>query len=200
MTARRISRGAREELGEDILAHLEERWRYDSDVLLDLPAARKPLVYDDFQAKCGSARLALFTPADWESLQPNTAHVEEALRWSAKDPPPLPPMQIIGKLPGQRISLPNPMPNGTMSNHLQASMANQLYAAANRAMSVTQAQAQNVAAQQGRRASSGTPKSPVQQSAQPHQQQQQQQSTLAQQPKNPPQPFGVRRLMLENGA
>ena len=194
LAARAFEREQLEPLESDVIARLEERWRYDSDIGHDLPTAREPLIADDFDLRFASSRVSLATLADWESLSPHTAHVEEALRWLAKEPEPLPPVQLIGKLPGQRIAPYVSNQNGQLPSLLPANMANQLYAAANRAMSVTQAQAQNVAAQQIRRASTGGPKSPVQQ------QQQQQQQMQQQQPLNPPQPFPIRRLMMENNA
>jgi enhancer of polycomb-like protein len=195
LSARSLPKGLSQQLDENILARLEERWRYDTDVGQDLPAAREPLIFDDFDTRTSSARLSFTSLVDWESLLPSTTHVDEALRWTAKEPESLPPIQVIGKLPGQRIQPFVTGQNGQIQNLLPPNMANQLYAAASRAMNVTQAQAQNVAAQQIRRASSTAPKSPIQ--GQMQQQQQPQQSGPLM---NPPQPFPIRRLMMENSA
>lgn len=192
MVARRLQSAMPLPAGSRVTDRIEERWRYDSDIYSDLPCAREPLILDDYSAECCSARLSLVSVSDWESLLPNLSHLEEALRYAAKEPDPLPPVQVAGRLPGQRIAPFNPVPSGAITNMLPANMANQLYAAANRAMSVTQAQAQNVAAQQSRRASSGTPKSPVQQ--------QPVSSTMTGQQPSQSQLPQLRRIMMENGA
>lgn len=138
-----------------------ERWRYDSDVTSELPSMRHPTILDDFATRYSASRASLIPATDWEALFPNTAHVEEALRWTLKEPERLPPIQVLGRLPGQpkNIALQQqqqqyPLVNGNINNPLTASMANQMLAAANRAQHVAQATAQSVAAAQLRRASS----------------------------------------------
>lgn len=206
------------------LSRQQERWRYDSDVITELSAHLGPMVVDDFDTKYSAARSCLVTQADLDSLGPNLVYIDDAMRWTAKEPDRLPPIQVLGKLPGQQRShpagnggmgmgmnlgggggFPNGM-NGGLSNSVTANMASQMYAAANRAMGVAQAQANSVAAQQQqqqlRRASSGTP-NPGSQQQQPVQQQ----SAQALPPLLPsaqqlgmPQPPQIRRLMWENGA
>lgn len=87
--------------------HMPERWRYDSDLTSELPLSVTRSTIDDFQLRFSTRRLLSVHPSDWELLNPNTQHVEEAMRWLLREPDEMPPVQVIGKLPGQRMSLSN---------------------------------------------------------------------------------------------
>lgn len=182
----------------------QERWRYDSDVTYELPATRHPTVVDDFDARFAASRATLVPATDWESLFPNTLHVEEALRWTLKEPERLPPIQVLGRLPGQPKNQNNgyPLVNGTINNPLTANMASQMLAAANRAQHVAQATAQSVAAAQLRRASTHGGTNPAGSPAvqpMPTQHSNMSSNGASNGGGNVPQPPQIRRLMWENG-
>lgn len=88
---------------EEKLERMKERWRYDADVPQELPSTRFPMVLDDFDTKFAATRSRMLPVSDWESVYPASSHVEEALLWTMREPDRPPPMQVIGKLPGQRI-------------------------------------------------------------------------------------------------
>lgn len=103
-----------EEGDEEALERMRERWRYDSDVPQEIPASRYPMVLDDFDTKFAATRSRMLAVADWESVYPASSHLEEALRWTMREPDRPPPMQVIGKLPGQRIHAFAPQQPGSM--------------------------------------------------------------------------------------
>lgn len=88
---------------EEAMERMRERWRYDSDIPQEIPASRYPMVLDDFDTKFAATRSRMLAVNDWESVYPASSHIEEALRWTMREPDRPPPMQVIGKLPGQRI-------------------------------------------------------------------------------------------------
>ena len=165
----------------DAIARMYERWRYDDDLSTELPSTRHPVIVDDYETRFAAIRTSLVSSTDWEALYPNTIHVEEALRWTLKEPERLPPIQIIGKLPGLRASLA-PIANGTVSAPVPASMPNQMLPVANRAHTSGQMTASAGAHQAARRNTSNG-------------------SASVQLPNVPlpPQQPQIRRLMWENG-
>lgn len=106
LASRRIepnSSGDEDGEGEDKMVRMRERWRYDADIPQELPSSRYPMVLDDFDTKFAATRSRMLAVSDWESVYPASSHLEEALRWTMREPDRPPPMQVIGKLPGQRI-------------------------------------------------------------------------------------------------
>lgn len=91
------------EAEKEAVDRMRERWRYDADVPQEVPASRYSMVLDDFDTKFAAMRSRMLSVADWESVHPASLHLEEALRWTMREPDRPPPMQVIGKLPGQRI-------------------------------------------------------------------------------------------------
>ena len=111
-----------------------ERWRYDSDIATDLPFTKHPLIVDDFETRFACARSTLIPASEWDSLYPDTLHVEEALRWTIKEPERLPPVQVVGKLPGQSTPvIMQQSTNGSGPMPIPSNIANQMVAVANRA-------------------------------------------------------------------
>lgn len=107
LTSRRVAPDSSDDEGgperEEVMQRMKERWRYDADIPQELPSSRYPMVLDDFDTKFSATRSRMLAASDWESVYPATVHIEEAMRWTMREPDRPPPMQVIGKLPGQRI-------------------------------------------------------------------------------------------------
>lgn len=109
LASRRVASDASDEEGgdedakEEVMQRMRERWRYDADIPQELPSTRYPMVLDDFDTKFAATRSRMLAASDWESVYPATVHIEEAMHWTMREPDRPPPMQVVGKLPGQRM-------------------------------------------------------------------------------------------------
>ncbi|KAK9898295.1 hypothetical protein P389DRAFT_31800 [Cystobasidium minutum MCA 4210] len=180
LSSRRVasdSSDEEDEHDEEAMQRMRERWRYDADIPQELPSTRFPMVLDDFDTKFAATRSRMLAASDWESVYPATVHIEEAMRWTMREPDRPPPMQVIGKLPGQRIhAFMNGQANGGVPPHQQQQQQIPPQQHGNNAaqMAAAVAAATAAAAASGNRMQPGQGVQGIMQAQQQQQQQQQQ--------------------------